>query len=145
MSDVSTKTRYQEQTLRWQWKATRIKQPGKLQIVDLLGLSAADDGHKWPKKNLDWDEYIRLGHISKTEKKWDDSLYVSGLVGGIFVNFLVDTGSAATIILKSILDNMAADVKPLLRDEERTLVDVNNREITIYRHAEIPVTFGSVK
>lgn len=40
---------------------------------------------------------------------------------------------------------MAADVKPLLRDEERTLVDVNNREITIYGHAEIPVTFGSVK
>lgn len=26
---------------------------------------------------------------------------------------------------------MAADVKPLLRDEERTLVDVDNREITI--------------
>uniref|UniRef100_A0A8W8M469 C2H2-type domain-containing protein n=1 Tax=Magallana gigas TaxID=29159 RepID=A0A8W8M469_MAGGI len=40
---------------------------------------------------------------------------------------------------------MAADVKPRLRDEERTLVDVNNREITIYGHVEIPVTFGSVK
>lgn len=40
---------------------------------------------------------------------------------------------------------MAADVKPRLRDEERTLVDVNNREITIYGHAEVPVTFGSVK
>lgn len=145
MSDVSTKARGQEQTLRWQWEATRIQQPGKLQTVDLLGLSTADDGHKWPKKNLDWDEYIRLGHISKTEKKWDDGLYVSGLVGGIYVNFLVDTGSTATIISKSIFDNMAADVKPRLRDEERTLVDVNNREITIYGHAEIPVTFGSVK
>lgn len=113
----------------------------KLQTVDLLGPSTAEDGHKWPKKNFDWDEYIRLGHISKTEKKWDDGLYVSGLVGGIYVNF----ESTATIISKCIFDNMAADVKPLLRNEERTVVDVNNREITIYGHAEILVTFGSVK
>lgn len=67
------------------------------------------------------------------------------MVGGIHVNFLDATGSTATIISKSIFDNMASDVKPRLGDEERTPVNVNKREITIYGHTEFPVTFGSVK
>lgn len=67
------------------------------------------------------------------------------MVGRIWVNFLDDTGLTATIISKSIFDNMASDVKPRLRDEERTPVNMNNREITVYGHTEIPVTFGSVK
>lgn len=40
---------------------------------------------------------------------------------------------------------MASNVKPRLRDKERAPENVNNREITIYGHTEIPVTFGSVK
>lgn len=104
-----------------------------------------DDGYKWFKKNLDWDEYICLGYISKIEKKWDDGFYVFGLVGGIYVNFLVDIGLIVMIILKSIFDNMVVDVKFWFRDEERILVDVNNREIIIYGYVEILVIFGLVK
>lgn len=104
-----------------------------------------DDGYKLFKKNLDWDEYICLGYISKIEKKWDDGFYVFGLVGGIYVNFLVDIGLIVMIILKSIFDNMVVDVKFWFRDEERILVDVNNREIIIYGYIEILVIFGLVK
>lgn len=62
MSDVSTKARQQKRPYGGSGKQ-------QVQNVGLLGLSSADDGHNSPKKNLDWDGYIRLRHIIKTEKK----------------------------------------------------------------------------
>jgi hypothetical protein len=74
----------------------------------------------------------------KWEKKaWD----VMGLVGGLQINFLIDTGSTATILSKTLFDSLDPQQQPSLQGSDQVLVDVNNHEITIYGHAEIPVRF----
>jgi hypothetical protein len=71
----------------------------------------AEDTYERPTGNTEWDEYIRLGHIGKTEKKWDDGFYVSGIVVGFSTIFLIGTGSTATIISKYVFDSLDPHIK----------------------------------
>lgn len=104
-----------------------------------------DGVHKRPTEFIEWDELIRLGHVGTCNKKWDDGLYVTGLVGGLQINFLVDTGSTATILSKTLFDSLDPQQELSLRRDDRTLVDVNNHEITIYGLVEVPVKFDSLQ
>lgn len=48
---------------------TNNKQNGNLQAINLLGRNLTDSRHKGPTDESEGSEYIRLGQISKYNKK----------------------------------------------------------------------------
>ena len=73
--------------------------------------------------------------------KWDNGFYTSATVYDCKVNFLIDSGSTASILSKIVFDRMNAE-NNLLPDPHR-LSDVSGNEILTYGSSCLPVTIGS--
>lgn len=49
----------------------------------------------------------RIGQLGNAKSVWDNGLYAEGVIGGVTVDFLVDSGSTATLLSKQAFDKMA--------------------------------------
>ncbi|XP_069103872.1 uncharacterized protein [Argopecten irradians] len=81
-----------------------------------------------------------LGNVGEPYKKWDNGLYIQGNLCGIPVNFLIDTGSTATLIPTSVFHSLSSDYH--LTSNSRRLLDVNGNEVKVQGRTELGILIG---
>ena len=59
-----------------------------------------------PIKGKSYDYPSRIGNIGNAKSVWDNGLYATGVIEGVSVEFLVDSGSTATLLSKESFDKM---------------------------------------
>ena len=62
-----------------------------------------------PIKANSSEDSSRIGRIGSAKSVWDNGLYTTGVVEGVAVEFLVDSGSTTTFLSKDIFDKMGGE------------------------------------
>lgn len=88
------------------------------------------------------DKIMWLGNVGDPYKVRDNGLYTRGQFGKISVNFLIDTGSTATLIPRNVFDQ--ADTQSNLVTSERKLFDVNGNEVDVHGSTHVNITINDI-
>ena len=81
----------------------------------------------------------RVGQIGINLGKWDNGLYVTGLIQEVPVQFLVDSGSTTTLISYNVFVRFCG--KPTLKISNSVIKDVNGENLKVYGTVQIKINF----
>lgn len=82
----------------------------------------------------------RIGQLGNAKSVWDNGLYAEGVIGGVTVDFLVDSGSTATLLSKQAFDKMAPGSIDL-QQKSIVMQSVDGKNIKVYGSAEVNISF----
>ena len=78
--------------------------------------------------------------MGNAKSVWDNGLYAEGVIGGVRVDFLVDSGSTATLLSKQAFDKMAPGSIDL-QQKSIVMQSVDGKNIKVYGSAEVNISF----
>ncbi|CAG2228453.1 unnamed protein product [Mytilus edulis] len=84
----------------------------------------------------------KIGQLGKTCGKFDNGFYAVGEVGGLHVEFLVDTGSTTTLLACKMFDQILERNKPNLEPSRLNIKDVNGNTIIAYGQSIMNLNFN---
>ena len=88
-------------------------------------------------------EELTHATVDATRSENDRSLFVEGRLHGIAVDFLLDSGSAATLINSKVFETIPEDVRPVLQHPKIILEGVNGNRVNCHGIAEVKVQLGN--
>ena len=83
----------------------------------------------------------RIGQIGSAKSVWDNGLYAKGVVEGVSIKFLVDSGSTATVLSKYSFDRMGGESMVDLHKKSIVMQGVDGKNINVYGYANIGIFF----
>lgn len=83
----------------------------------------------------------RMGQIGSAKSVWDNGLYAKGEIEGVTVEFLVDSGSTATLLSKESFEKMGGENTMDLHQKSIVMQSVDGKKITVYGYADINISF----
>ena len=89
-------------------------------------------------------ENMRTGICGETHGKWDNGIYLSGILNDLEIDFLVDSGSNSTLISFETYRTLDETSKPALQTTNTVLMGVNKDELTVHGLANFMVTFTDI-
>ncbi|CAG2204119.1 unnamed protein product [Mytilus edulis] len=75
------------------------------------------------------EKHVRTGHIGETDDNWDNGFYTNGLIFGFPVNFLIDSGSTASILSIDVYEKLPSNVWCSLVPNKSEIFDVNGNKV----------------
>lgn len=75
------------------------------------------------------EKHVRTGHIGETDDNWDNGFYTNGLIFGFPVNFLIDSGSTASILSIDVYEKLPSNVWCSLEPNKSEIFDVNGNKV----------------
>ena len=85
---------------------------------------------------------IRTGHIGETDDVWDNGFYTNGLIYNFSVNFLVDSGSTASVITTDIFEKLPSNLWCLLVPNKSEISDVNGNNVSSIGSITLDIKLG---
>lgn len=82
----------------------------------------------------------RVGQIGDAKSVWDNGLYAKGVIERVAVDFLVDSGSTATLLSKQAFDKIGGGTIDL-HQKSIVMQGVDGKNINVYGCAEINLSF----
>ena len=79
----------------------------------------------------------RIGQIGSAKSVWDNSLYATGIIERVAVEFLVDSGSTATLLSKDSFDQMGGERTIDLHQTSIVMQGVEGKNLNVYGYANI--------
>ena len=92
-------------------------------------------------KGKSYDYPSRIGNIGNAKSVWDNGLYATGVIEGVSVEFLVDSGSTATLLSKESFDKMGGGHPIDLHQRNIVMQGVDGKNINVYGYANINISF----
>lgn len=89
--------------------------------------------------------HIRTGHIGETDDVWDNGFYTNGFIYNFSVNFLVDSGSTASVITTDIFEKLPSNLWCLLVPNKSEISDVNGNNVSSIDSLTLDIKRFSVK
>ena len=87
------------------------------------------------------DDPSRIGQIGNAKSVWDNGLYATGVIEGVAVEFLVDSGLTATLLSKESSDKMGGEHTIGLHQRSIVKQGVDGKNINVYGYANINISF----
>ena len=87
--------------------------------------------------------HTRTGHIGEITLPWDNGFYTIGDISDEQINFLIDSGSTASIISCKIFENFPKGIKSLVTSMNSDIQDVNGNAIENIGSLVLDVYFGT--
>ncbi|CAC5426210.1 Transposon Ty3-I Gag-Pol polyprotein [Mytilus coruscus] len=81
------------------------------------------------RPDIKGEKHIRTGHIGETDDNWDNGFYTNGLIYGFPVNFLIDSGSSASILSIDVYEKLPSNVWCSLIPNKSEIFDVNGNKV----------------
>ena len=85
---------------------------------------------------------IPTGHIGETDDVWDNGFYTNGLIYNFSVNFLVDSGSTASVITTDIFEKLPSNLWCLLVPNKSEISDVNGNNVSSIGSITLDIKLG---
>ena len=85
---------------------------------------------------------IRTGHIGETDDVWNNEFYTNGLIYNFSVNFLVDSGSTASVITTDIFEKLPSNLWCLLVPNKSEISDVNGNNVSSIGSITLDIKLG---
>jgi transposase InsO family protein len=95
-----------------------------------------------PNGKTEAAELPRIGHLCYGNANFDNGLYTTGTISGIIVDFLVDSGSTASLISKKTFDKINEVQHVSLYQRNSKVQGVNGSSIKTYGYADVLISFG---
>ena len=96
-----------------------------------------------PIKGNSGKDSSRFGQIGSAKSVWDNGLYATGIVEGVAVEFLVDSGSTATLLSKDSFDKMGGERTLDLHQKSIVMQGVDGKNINVYGYTNINISFDA--
>ena len=87
------------------------------------------------------DDSGRIGQIGNAKSVWDNGLYAKGVIEGVAVEFIVDSGSTATLLSKESFVNMGGEHTIGLHQKNIVMQGVDGKNLNVYGYANINISF----
>ncbi|CAC5415767.1 unnamed protein product [Mytilus coruscus] len=81
------------------------------------------------RPDIKGEKHVRTGHIGETGDNWDNGFYTNGLIYGFPVNFLIDSGSTASILSIDVYEKLPSNVWCCLVPNKSEIFDVNGNKV----------------
>lgn len=101
------------------------------------------DAEQRPLSHVLGMEPERIGQLGNAKSIWDNGLYATGVIQGEAVDFLVDSGSTATLISKRAFDKIDGEHTIRLIKGTIHMQGVDGKNIEVYGRAELNICFES--
>ena len=95
-----------------------------------------------PEKDSLGADAKRVGQLGTTKSVWDNGLYAAGVIQGVTVDFLVDSGSTASLLSQQSFDKIGGEGITGLDQRWVIMQGVDANNITVFGSAEISISFG---
>ncbi|MCG7877679.1 MAG: reverse transcriptase family protein, partial [Candidatus Thiodiazotropha endolucinida] len=91
--------------------------------------------------SLNRENPSRIGQLGNAKSVWDNGLYAKGVIGEVTVDFLVDSGSTATLLSKHSYDQIGIGGISDLHQRNIVMQGVDGKNINVYGCTDINISF----
>lgn len=88
---------------------------------------------------------VRLGSSGEQLGEWDNGFYLTGLVSGADVSFLLDSGSTSSLLSSKLYQSIMKEHNLPLKSVARKIRDVNDNELSVLGRLDLEIQFKENK
>ena len=92
----------------------------------------------------DYDSRPDVAETGQGPSSWENGIFTQGQVGGIPINFLLDTGAAVTVMSMTTYERIPQNRRPALRQTHTKISGVGGTSVHVAGSAEMTLVFDGI-